>query len=254
MDWAAENMSAAQFKEVHDQLGILNALLLTVAAGAALAGVPDTEAIPSANITLGSFNMESHVPDMNHVSRFYMFVWCAAFFAFLTGTLVAVMLSLAASETANEAQFTQLYKLLGWVKRVPYLMMMLGVVLTWFGMIAYIALTYKHDFMACCLFVCSFFWVLFDYVCRRIAWTVKIVALTQTHIDEQHVANESHRPESMAGLLDEYLEKRGGMITRVSRSGFLETLPCKAGFQLLGGHQFDEWYERLAEREMKKKC
>lgn len=222
------------FREQAMQLGLVNSLLLGVAAGAVFSG---NFVVFQKGIEYGTW--------MYLAQHVYLFVWCAAFLTFLYAMLISIILHLAASETNTEAQFIQFEDQLGpfWSK-LPYIMLNLGTLLVWLGLIAFVTLTYHFKFMLCCLAICSTFIVLFDLCVRKMASSLHVIHMSQDEVDDKRSKLSA---DDIYNELHHYWKNElSEDFSRLSRREFLDRFYTtqSESIHLLASAIYDDWLNK----------
>jgi hypothetical protein len=202
------------FRSKYENLGLIHALLLGVAAGAVFSG---DFVVFQDDIEVGSWHY--------YAQKTYLFVWCAAFLNFLYAMVMSCMYVLAMNETNSESQFEHFEHMLGpFFLELPYIMLHTGSFLVWLGLIAFVILTYNFHFMLCCLGTCSAFLFLFHFASMRMAQALHSVHTIQEALDVKRV--ELGPDEIYEELRHYWQEECGQRFSRLSRSFFLNRFEC----------------------------
>merc|ERR1712228_953769 len=120
--------------------------------------------------------------------------------------------------------------------------MNIGTLLIWFGLIAYVILTYDFRFMLCCLAACSSYLFLFVYANNKMACALHTVHAFQDAVDGPRAGLDA---DAIYEELSEYWGSEAECtFAKVCRSDFLDRFETNRNeaTMRLAEEIYDDWF------------
>lgn len=242
MEWAhiGHSMNQEHYLCVHNQIGLVNALMLSISAGLFFVSMNST-----------GLDVHGNPEGKSMLEKLYTFAWCASFLSFLTGMLLAVMNVVAASAIATDIEFQHFLRLIGGACKIPYLLLHLGYVLVWVGFLSYIILTFEEHDMWFFLISCSFFIFIYDYGARTIAMATHNVGTVHRAINAS-AASRARTGEDIYTELRHYFEQEcSGKFDRICKNDFVGRFAHKYAIKKLAEKIFDVWFREFVDSQVR---